>query len=443
MSSSLLSPALAAPDAPIAGQRKSAFADRYGTVFGRQQGLVLKMAGLANSETAASGAWIEDSTGARWLDFGSFGVHLLGHRHPQIQQALATQCERMGLSTKILANEPIVAAAERLLALGGRPLDNIIFANTGSEAVEAALKLARIATGRRRILAFRHSYHGRTAGALGVSHGYERHGALLTDGQASFVDAGDVRAVQASLSGGEFAAVIIEPVQGEGGIRPVSPAFIHALRELTRAYGTRLILDEIQTGLGRAGRLVHPLVPDIRLLGKVLGGGMFPVAAALFDTSQFGAAARDPVVHASSFAGSPLAGAVVNAVLDVVTAEGFVPRVAGLGQVCREALDARIANHPAVAAVRGEGLMIGVEFKSLSDAGQMVIEAAKRKLLIAFCLTAPNVVRLYPPATIGNADLKEGLDRFCASVDALPAQTPVETLTSETQTPSTEPVENA
>jgi acetylornithine/N-succinyldiaminopimelate aminotransferase len=402
--------------------RKNAFADRYGTVFGRQQGLMLKMAGLAISERSASGAWIEDSAGAQWLDFGSFGVHLLGHCHPQVVQALTTQAARMGLSSKILANEPIVTAAERLLALGGAPLDNIIFANTGSEAVEAALKLARIATGRRRVLAFRHSYHGRSPGALSVSHGYERHGALLTDGQSGFVDVGDLQAVEAALASDAFAAVIIEPAQGEGGIRPVSLGFLQALRALTRAHGVRLILDEIQTGLGRTGQLVCPVVPDIRLLGKVLGGGMFPVAAALFDTAQFGAAARDPVVHASSFAGSPMAGAVVNAVLDVVTTAPFTARIATLGARCREMLAARIGQHTAVAAIRGEGFMIGVEFKDMSDAGQMIIEAAKRKLLIAFCLTAPNVVRVYPPAVIDDSALIDGIERFCASVDALPAR---------------------
>lgn len=414
--------------------RKNAFADRYGSVFGRQQGLMLKMAGLASSECSASGPWIEDSAGARWLDFGSFGVHLLGHGHPQVAQALTAQAARMGLSSKILANEPIVAAAERLLALGGEPLDGIILANTGSEAVEAALKLARIATGRRRILAFRHAYHGRTPGALSVSHGYERHGALLTDGQSSFIEVGDLRAVEAALATGAYAAVIIEPVQGEGGIRPVTTAFLQALRELTRAHGVRFVLDEIQTGLGRTGQLVCPVAPDIRLLGKVLGGGMFPVAAALFDSAQFGAAARDPVVHASSFAGSPMAGAVVNAVLDVVTEPSFAPRVARLGERCRELIAERVGRHPTVAQVRGEGFMIGVEFKDMGDAGQMIIEAAKRKLLIAFCLTAPNVVRVYPPAVIDEPTLMDGIERFCASVAALPSRDPL---------PSKEPLANA
>ncbi|RQP21746.1 aspartate aminotransferase family protein [Piscinibacter terrae] len=407
-------------DDNTAARAKSSFADRYGSVFGRQQGLMLKVAGLASSECSASGAWVEDSRGARWLDFGSFGVHLLGHRHPQVVAAVCEQIQQVGLSTKILSNEPIVRAAERLLKMAGSPMDNVIFANSGSEAVECALKLARIATGRRRILAFRHAYHGRTAGALSVSHGYVHHAELMTDGQATFVDVGDLPAVRDALASGQFAAAIIEPIQGEGGIRPVNLSFLEFLRTQTRLHGVRLVLDEIQTGLGRAGCLLCPVSADIRLLGKVLGGGIFPVAAALVDTRQFAAAARDPVVHASSFAASAIAGSVVNAVLDIVTAEDFLPQACRLGRLCREQIGSRLGGHPAIAEIRGDGLMLGIEFKTTSHAGDLVIEAAKRRLLLAFCLTAPSVIRMYPPATISEVDLLEGINRFCDSVNALP-----------------------
>ena len=399
---------------------KSAFADRYGSVFGRQQGLLLKMAGLTASERHAQGPWVEDSQGTRWLDFGSFGLHLLGHRHPAVVQALCEQVAHLGLSTKILANEPIVAAAERLLAVAGMPGGHAVFANSGSEAVEAALKLARIDTGRRRVLAFHHAYHGRTAGALSVSHGYLHHAALMTDGQATFVSPDDEAAVERELATGTFAAVIIEPIQGEGGIRPMGQALLTRLRAACARHGARFILDEIQTGLGRSGELVCPVQPDVRLLGKVLGGGVFPVAVALVDARRFGAAARDPVVHASSYAASALAGAVANAVLDTVTQDGFLPRIRTLGARCKERIAERLGGHPAIQAVRGEGLMLGIEMRSRSLAGELVLEAAKRHLLLAFCLTTPEVVRLYPPATITDADLDDGIDRFCASVQALP-----------------------
>lgn len=172
---------------PKQSERKSAFVDRYGAVFGRQQGLMLKMSGLSASEARGDGAWVEDTQGGRWLDFGSFGVHLLGHSHSGVVSALVEQIQRFGLSTKILSNEPIVLAAERLLVMAGPEKDKVIFGNTGSEVVEAALKLARIVTGRRRVIAFEQAYHGRTAAALSVSHGYMRHAGLLTEGDVVFV----------------------------------------------------------------------------------------------------------------------------------------------------------------------------------------------------------------------------------------------------------------
>ncbi|EGH66969.1 ornithine aminotransferase [Pseudomonas syringae pv. actinidiae str. M302091] len=404
---------------PKQSERKSAFVDRYGAVFGRQQGLMLKMSGLSASEARGDGAWVEDTQGGRWLDFGSFGVHLLGHSHSGVVSALVEQIQRFGLSTKILSNEPIVLAAERLLVMAGPEKDKVIFGNTGSEVVEAALKLARIVTGRRRVIAFEQAYHGRTAAALSVSHGYMRHAGLLTEGDVVFCPIDDLDAVANALEAGDIAAIIIEPIQGEGGIRPVENEFLRGLGDLAQAFDCRLIFDEIQTGLGRIGSLRVDVPCDILLLGKVLGGGVFPISAALFTSKLFDAAARDPVVHASSFAGSALAGAVVNAVLDVVSAPDFTLRVQRLGDRVLSYLRQRLADNPLITDIRGQGLMIGVEFKRLDHVGEMIIEAAKRHLLLAFCLTDPKVLRLYPPAVISDADLETGLEHFCQSVEAI------------------------
>lgn len=398
-------------------ERKSAFVDRYGAVFGRQQGLMLKMSGLSASEARGDGAWVEDTRGERWLDFGSFGVHLLGHNHPAVISALVDQVQQLGLSTKILSNEPVVLAAERLLMMAGHDKDKVIFGNTGSEVVEAALKLARIATGRRLIIAFEQAYHGRTAGALSVSHGYIRHAGLLAEGDVVFCPVGDLDAVANVLESGDIAAIIIEPMQGEGGIRPVDRGFLEGLGELAQAFGSRLIFDEIQTGLGRIGTLRVDIACDILLLGKVLGGGVFPISAALLASKRFDAAARDPVVHASSFAASALAGAVVNAVLDVVSPPEFIHRVQVLGERSLSYLRQRLAGNALITDIRGQGLMIGVEFKRVDHVGEMVIEAARHRLLLAFCLTDPKVLRLYPPAVISDADLDTGLERFCHSIE--------------------------
>ncbi|WP_186102574.1 aspartate aminotransferase family protein [Burkholderia gladioli] len=404
--------------AQAAATRKTSFIERYGALFGREQGLMLRMAGLTAAECSAEGAWITDDTGRRWLDFGSFGLHLLGHRHPAVIDALGAQLGRLGLSSRILANEPAIRAGEALVVGVGRPGNGVLFANSGSEAIEAALKLVRMETGKRRILAFKHAYHGRTAGALAISYGYRGHDALLHREDAVFVDIGDLDAVEAALAGGDIAAAICEPVQGEGGIRPVAPVFLDALAALCRQYGAFVIHDEIQSGLGRAGALCCGSPADIVVFGKTLGGGVFPVAAAIYDTRRFGAPARDPVVHASSYAGSALAGAVVNAVMSIVTGPDFLSRVEALGRQSLDILRSRLADCPAVVDIRGRGLMLGIEFDSSGPVAQTLIEAAHRDVLIAFCLSATHVLRVYPSALTSPNDLAAGLHRFCDAVHA-------------------------
>lgn len=399
-------------------ERKSSFVERYGAVFGREQGLMLRMAGLTGAEHSAEGAWIVDDTGRRWLDFGSFGLHLLGHRHPEVVAALVAQTTSLGLSSRILANEPSLSAAERLVACVGRPGNSVLYGNSGSEVVEAALKLVRMQTGKRRVIALKWAYHGRTSGALAVSHGYRGHAALMHAEDVVFIDAGDLEAAREALSAGDIAAVIAEPVQGEGGIRPVDLQFLTDLAQLCREHDAFMIHDEIQSGLGRSGSLVCGAPADIVVFGKTLGGGVYPVAAAVYETSRFGAPSRDPVVHASSYAGSALAGAVVNAVLSVVGEPAFCARVNELGGIALAILRKRLANCPAVADVRGSGLMIGVEFASSQYVAQTLIEAAHRNVLVAFCLSATQVLRVYPSATIRNDDLEQGIHSFCDAVEA-------------------------
>jgi acetylornithine/N-succinyldiaminopimelate aminotransferase len=401
----------------------TAFVDRYGRLFGREQALMLRMSGLAAAECHAEGARVTDSAGRTWLDFGSFGLHLLGHRHPHVTDALVRQVGSLGLSTKILPNEAITDAAHALRSLVGRPNDMVMFGNSGSESVECALKLARIATGRAQVVALVNGYHGRTAGALAVSHGYRAHASLCDAAHTSFLAAGDLDALEAVLSGGDIAAMILEPVQGEGGIRPLARAELEAAYALCERHGTIMIHDEIQTGLGRAGSVVSGAPADIVLFGKTLGGGVFPVAATVYDGTRFSAAARDPVVHASSYGGSPLAGAVVSAVTEVVGGQGFCDRVTELGARARAMLVERLSALPGVVEIRGRGLMLGVEFERHETVAQAVIESARRGILTAFCLTATRVVRVYPPAVTSDDDLADGLARFCDACETALQQT--------------------
>ncbi|HEV2371165.1 MAG TPA: aspartate aminotransferase family protein [Streptosporangiaceae bacterium] len=399
------------------------FVDRYGAAFGRNKAMLLRMAGLYGGEQEASGAWITDTAGRRWLDFGSFGLHLVGHRHPKVVAAAAAQLGLMGLSGKVLGNTAATACAEALIAVTPQQLDRVAFANTGAEAVEMSIKMAALATGRDEFMALRGSYHGKTSGALHLSDTVSGRSPLPLAAPVHFVEPGDEAAARGLLATGRIAAVFAEPVQGEGGIRPVCPAFLGFLRDETQRNGSLLVFDEIQTGLGRCGRLWRSALdtpPDVLLTGKVLGGGLVPLAAVIYSSARIGASSADPVVLASSFAGGALAGAVGSAVLDLVSQHGFLEGVRTLGADARRLLSELLGGDPRIAAIRGEGLMIGLEAAEDAIAGHVVLEAAKRGVLLSFCLSNPAVLRLYPPAVISGHDLADGITRVVDAVAACP-----------------------
>jgi len=409
----------------------AAFLDRYSKVFGRPAAMMLRIAGLTASECTGQGAVVTDETGRDWLDFGSFGIHLLGHCHPHVQAAAAAQLPRLNLSTKILANAPALDAAERLgrLTFGTAPA-GVLYGNSGSEAVEIAIRMARLATGRARFVALERAYHGRTDGALGLSASYARHAGAPARGDTVFVAPGDTPALEAALAKGEIAAVFVEPIQGEGGIHALPAGFLGEVRRLCDAHGSLMIADEIQTGLGRAGALVSCPMADAVIFGKTLAGGIVPVSAVVFRAERFGARARDPIASASSYAGGALAGAVAGAVLDVVNGPGFLARVDTLGRRMRDGLSARIGGHPGIREIRGHGLMIGLECVDPHLSGEIVLEAAARDLLISFCLSAPAVLRVYPPAVATEAEVDTALTRLAEALDTAwarirpPAKTP-------------------
>ncbi|MFC5802660.1 aspartate aminotransferase family protein [Streptomyces formicae] len=399
------------------------FIDRYGAAFGRSQAMLLRMAGLLGGEYRADGAWITDNTGRNWLDFGSFGVHLLGHRHPALVKAAIDQLGRMGLSGKVLGNTAATACAEALIAATPPSLDRVTFANTGSEAVEMAMKMAALATGREEFIALRGSYHGKTVGALHLSDTMAGRSPLRLAAPVHFLSPRDEAGARALLDTGRIAAVIAEPVQGEGGIRPVAQDFLAFLRAETTRTGTLLTLDEIQTGLGRCGRLwrsATDIAPDLLLTGKVLGGGLVPLAAVVHASAQIGGSSSAPAVLASSFAGGALAGAVGQAVVELVGAEPFLAGVRRTGELTRERLRELFADEPRVTEIRGEGLMIGLQAATPAVAGRILVEAAKRGVLLSFCLSDRSVLRVYPPAVVGEQELADGLNRIAEAVAVTP-----------------------
>ncbi len=383
------------------------------------------MANYRRSDIAVShgeGAILYATDGRRFLDFGAgIAVSALGHSHPHLVAALKAQAERVWHCSNLYQIPEQERLAERLVA--ATFADAAFFCNSGAEAVEAALKLARKyhdiygAPQRYRVVTFEGAFHGRTLAAIAAG-GSEK----LLAGFEPTVDGfdqvpfGDLAAARAAI-GPDTAAVLIEPIQGEGGIRVAEPWFLRGLRELADETGVLLMLDEVQTGVGRTGHLfAHEaagVVPDVMAIAKGLGGG-FPIGACL----ARGNAARtfQPGNHGTTFGGNPLASAVANAVLDVVLVDGFLDRVQGLGDRLHAGLIAIAGRRPGViAAVRGQGLMIGI--KCADDAGVVLAEFVKCGLLAV--PAAENVIRLLPPLTVLEDQVDEALEIIDQACTAL------------------------
>ena len=374
---------------------------------------------LAFARGEGSCLWTVD--GRRMLDFCSgIAVTGLGHAHPHLVRALAEQAARLWHVSNLFRVPELERLADRLVACTFA--DTVFVCNSGAEAVETCLKMvrryhwARGEPERHRVVTFEGAFHGRTLAAVSAAGGKK-----LVEGLDPLLPGfdvlpfGDHDALRAAI-GRETAAILVEPIQGEGGVRPVPPQCLRGLRALCDEHGLLLVLDEVQAGMGRTGTLLahesSGVRPDIAALAKGLGGG-FPVGACL--ATARAASGMTAGAHGSTFGGNPLACAVANAVLDVMLEEGFLARVAERGRRLRERLEAVRARHPGVIAeVRGAGLLAGVrvpgrsaEFLKLLQ-GQGLVTAP----------AAEDVVRLLPPLTVAEAEIDEG----CAMVEAACAE---------------------
>ncbi len=374
-----------------------------------------------------SGSRLVDTEGREYLDLLSgIGVASLGHAHPGLANALAAQAGEL-LHVSNLFFHPLQGeVAERLARLSGLP--RAFFCNSGTEAVEACLKFARRywrtrgADDRHEIVAFEGAFHGRTYGSLSVTAGepYRTPLAPLLPG-ARFVSPTDPDGVRDAVTA-RTAAVVVEPIQGEGGVRPIPQATAAAIAETCAATGTLLIADEVQCGLGRTGRPFYSaalgLTPDLMSVGKSLGGG-FPVAASLM--SEAVAAAVSYGDHGTTYGGNLLACRAALVFLDAL-GNGLIERVAAAGRRFRQGLDALVADSGAVHEVRGDGLMWGIEVDP-AVADRAVDCAIARGLLIN--RTAGTVVRLLPPLNLSDDDIDDGLRLLRLALDdagaALPA----------------------
>ncbi|WUH57711.1 acetylornithine transaminase [Streptomyces sp. NBC_00442] len=356
------------------------------------------------------GSTVWDEAGHTYTDFtGGIAVNALGHAHPGLVAAVVAQATRLGHVSNLFVAEPPVALAERLLNLLGRP-GRVFFANSGAEAVEAAFKIAR-RTGRPHLVAAEGGFHGRTMGALALT-GQPAKQAPFTPlpPEVTHVPYGDAQALRAAVTE-RTAAVVLEPVQGEAGVLPAPAGYVRAAREITRATGTLLVLDEVQTGIGRTGHwFAHQAEPgadpDVITLAKGLGGGL-PIGA----TVAFGAAADllTPGQHGSTFGGSPIACAAGLSVLDAIEKEELLPHVARVGDRLRGGVAG--LGHPLVREVRGAGLLLGIV---LAEPLAARVQRAAQDAGFLVNAAGPAVVRLAPALNVP-------MERADALVAALPA----------------------
>ena len=369
------------------------------------------------------GSWLFTDTGEKYLDFGAgIAVNCLGHAHPKLVEALEAQARRLWHVSNLydIPNQEALAAklVETTFA------DTMFFCNSGAEAMELCIKIARKywsveGSSRHRIITFEGAFHGRTLGTISSTYTNPK----LVDGFGPLlpgfdvVPFGDHDALRAAIAD-ETAAIMIEPVQGEGGIRPVPHQCLRGLRELCDEHGLLLIFDEIQCGVGRSGTLfAHEqagVTPDIMGVAKGIGGG-FPLGTCL--ATETAARGMVPGTHGSTYGGNPLGCAVANAVLDEVLAPGFLDEVKRKAGHLRQRLGELADTHSdLIAEVRGEGLMIGIRFHEDTPAGDMVGLAYDQHMLTV--PAADNIMRLLPALNAPDADLSEAVNRLDAACQA-------------------------
>ncbi len=391
------------------------------------------------------GIWLTDRVGTSYMDFTSgYGPTILGHSHPRVVQAVQRQASRLVHTATTVYTEPILQAAERLLSVVPMPQGSKLhFMNSGAEAVEAAMKLSRLSTGRPGFIAFRGGFHGRTLGALSLTTSKalyrERYEPLVPgvyfapfpnafrspvgpDAEACAQHCLDElqRLFDHVIPPRQVAAVFVEPIQGEGGYIPAPVSFLQELRRVCDAYGIVLVVDEIQTGFGRSGRwfsIEHANIePDILVVAKALASGL-PLSALI--AREEIARAWSPGAHGTTYGGNLLACAATEATIDVIKDECLVEHAEELGTFLMSSLRETLGQHPELGDVRGRGLMIGMEFVRDSSKApwpqgveQIVFGCRRHGVLLATCGVWSHVIRLLPPLVLTREDAERFLRVF-------------------------------
>lgn len=410
MTSSSETSGTAEADVSAAGGRNQALTARW------QQALMNNYGTPRLPLVRGEGPRLWDADGKEYLDFlGGIAVNSLGTAHPAVVRAVSEQVAALGHVSNLFIAEPAVALAERLLELAGRP-GAVFFSNSGAEALEAAFKLGR-RTGRGQVVATEGGFHGRTMGALALTGQPSKQAPFLPlPGEVRHVPFGDVEALRAVVTE-ETAMFVVEPVQGENGVVVPPEGYLRAAREITAATGTLLVVDEVQTGIGRTGHwfasLAQGVEADVITLAKGLGGGL-PIGATL----AFGRAAEllAPGDHGSTFGGNPVSCAAALAVLDTLAEEDLLAHVQRIGARLRD--DVLGLHHPLITQVRGAGLLLGIVLtEPLAPQAQQAAQEAG----FLVNAVAPDVVRLAPPLIVSERETDALVRALPAVLDAAAA----------------------
>jgi putrescine aminotransferase len=400
-------------------------AEKYRRYLNPSLSNLLKFMGFGTVPEFARGVTLTDVAGEEWLDFlGGLGVFSLGHSHPKVIAAVREQLEKLPLTIPIFLNRRQADLAELLAEVLPGRLQYTFFCSSGTEAVEGALKLARVYTGRSEVISAERAFHGKTMGSLSAS-GRDVYKKPFEPLLAGFhqVPFGDAAAMERAINE-RTAAVILEPIQGEGGVIVPPADYLPRVAALCRDRGALLIADEVQTGFGRTGKMFavehYGVEPDLICLAKALGGGVMPLGAFCGTPEVWKPFGPSPWLHTSTFGspgGNPLACAAGLAAVQVIREERLPERAAELGDYFLGLLQAVRAEFPAaIREVRGKGLLIGLEFFEEDIAGLTIAGMARRHLIVAYYLSNPRVFRFEPPLIVTRAQIDRAVAGFRESL---------------------------
>ena len=395
---------------------------KYEKYINPAQAKLFRFMGLASVEGHAQGWTITDSEGREFIDcLGGYGMFALGHRHPKVVEAVEKELHAMPMCGKVLFNRPMGELAELLAEITPGDLQYSFFVNSGTEAVEGCLKVARLATKRSKFVAAENAFHGKTMGSLTATGRdlYREPFKPLLD-CFTHVPYGDASALEAVVDE-ETAAVILEPIQGEGGIIVPPAGYLKEVKAICEAKGALLIADEVQTGIGRTGTWFgvenDDVKPDLMACAKALGGGVMPLGAIIGTPAAWQGLVEAPFLHTSTFGGNQMACAAGVATIKAIKEEDLLRRSAETGAYFKAGLEQIQKEFPQVIAeVRGKGMMLGVELTREGAGGMLMSLMIDKSIIVAYTLNNPKVIRIEPPLIMPKEVVDYVLENFRSAV---------------------------